>query len=135
MIYIEIDTRSKVPIYAQIMDQIRALVRAGKLHHESTLPSVRQLAADLEVNPNTVAKAYSLLEREGLVRTERRRGTVIAPSARDVADTTVGSRLEEAIDRILEEAASLGIDRIELVKALQRRGLERKTQRSKRSTK
>jgi GntR family transcriptional regulator len=126
VIYIEIDTQSQVPIYAQIMDRIRALVREESLRPGSALPSVRQLAADLEINPNTVAKAYSLLEREGLVRTARRRGTLIAPSARNAALETVGSRLEEAIDRVLEAADSLGVDLAELVKALERRGQERK---------
>ena len=126
MIYIEIDTRSQVPIYEQIMDRIRALVREGNLRPDSPLPSVRQLAADLDVNPNTVAKAYSLLEREGLVTTARRRGTLIAPSARNAAHKTVGSRLEEAIDRVLEAATTLGVDHTELVKALERREQSRK---------
>ncbi len=134
MIYVEIDTGSQIPIYEQIMDQIRALVRKGTLPTNSPLPSVRQLAADLEVNPNTVAKAYSLLEREGLVRTARRRGTLIAPSARNVAHETVANRLEEAIDRVLEAAASLGVDLTELVEALERHGQKRRDQRSKRSS-
>jgi GntR family transcriptional regulator len=122
MIYIEIDLESDVPIYAQIMDRIRALVREGDLSTNSPLPSVRQLAADLEINPNTVARAYSLLEREGLVTTARRRGTLIAPAARNVAHKTVSSRLEEAIDRVLDTAASLGVDVDEVVEALERRG-------------
>lgn len=134
MVYIEIDTRSQLPIYAQIMDQIRGLVRQGILRPESPLPSVRQLAADLEINPNTVAKAYSLLEREGVVTTARRRGTLIAPSAMHVARKTVGSRLEDAIDRVLETATSLGVDLNELVEALERRSRGRKGQRSKRSS-
>lgn len=130
MIYIEIDTASPVPIYAQIMDQIRALVRRGALGPDSPLPSVRQLAADLEINPNTVARAYGLLEREGLVKTARRRGTLIAPSGRSVAEKTVDSRLQDAIDHILETTASLGVDVVDLVKALEHRAGERKPHRS-----
>ena len=71
MLYLEIDTSSPVPIYEQIMDGIQRLVREEKLAPETLLPSVRQLAADLEINANTVARAYSLLEQRGLV--ERRR--------------------------------------------------------------
>ena len=80
---LEIDTRSAVPIYAQIMDQIRALVRERELVPGDPLPSVRQLAGDLEINPNTVARSYGLLAREGILETARRRGTLIADSARD----------------------------------------------------
>jgi GntR family transcriptional regulator len=114
MVYIEIDTQSQVPIYAQIMDQIRALIHDGALPVDSKLPSVRQLAGDLEINPNTVAKAYSLLERD--------RGTLVAPSAVAIAHKTVGSRVEEAVDRVLEETAGLGVDLDDLVKALEHRG-------------
>ena len=131
MLYIQIDTRSQVPVYAQIMDRIRALVLAGPLKPGSALPSVRQLAADLEINPNTVAKAYSLLEREGLVSTVRRRGTLIAASAEDVAQKTVTTRLEGAIDRMIEEAAVLGVDPDELAKALETRRGAKKNNRSK----
>lgn len=121
MPYIEIDTQSRVPIYEQIMDRVRALVRDGSLSPDSALPSVRQLAADLEINPNTVAKAYGLLEREGLVTTAGRRGTLIAPTAADIARKAVGNRLNKAIDQVIEAADSLGIDRKELVEALKRR--------------
>lgn len=132
--YLEIDTASRVPIYAQIMDRIRALVRTHTLRPGAPLPSVRQLAADLEVNPNTVAKAYALLERDGLIQTARRRGTSIAPSARDAARETLSSRLEEAIDRVIEAADSLGIDHDELLTALERRGRRRRRRRAKRSS-
>jgi GntR family transcriptional regulator len=121
VLYIQIDTRSQVPVYAQIMDRIRALVLEGQLEPGSVLPAVRQLAADLEINPNTVAKAYSLLEREGLVSTVRRRGTLIAPSAGDAAQRTVATRLQSAIDRMIEEAAVLGVGPDELAKALETR--------------
>ena len=121
MLYIQIDTRSQVSVYAQIMDRIRALVLEGQLKPGSALPSVRQLAADLEINPNTVAKAYSLLEHEGLVSAVRRRGTLIAGSAEAVAQKTVSARLEGAIDRIIEEASVLGVTRDELLNALKTR--------------
>jgi GntR family transcriptional regulator len=118
---IEIDTRSQVPLYEQIMDRVRALVREGRLHPGTPLPPVRQLAADLEINSNTVARAYGLLEREGIVRTAGRRGTLISEAARDVARDATTSRLEDAIDRVLEAAASLDVDLEQIVDVLRRR--------------
>jgi len=128
MMYLEIDTASSVPVYQQIMDRLRALIRDGRLEAGSRLPSVRQLAADLELNPNTVAKAYAFLEREGLLATARRRGTVVASAGRDVATRTVDQRLEQAVDRTLEETAALGVNLSELVEMLQRRGRTRSRQ-------
>jgi GntR family transcriptional regulator len=134
VLYIEVHTQSPVPIYAQIMDRIRGLIRDGRLLPQAQLPSVRQLASDLEINANTVAKAYSLLERDGLLDTARRRGTVVANSAPRLAQRTVDGRLQEAVDRILEETANLGVNLGELIDALQRRGRDQATngRRSKR---
>jgi len=82
---------------------------------------VRQLAADLEVNPNTVAKAYSLLELEDVVRTTRRRGTYVSENG--AAEAAEGSRaqLGEAIDRLLEVAEQLRMDRRALQEELEQR--------------
>lgn len=118
---ITIDTAAETPIYAQIMDRIRALVRDGELRPGAPLPSVRQLAADLEINPNTVAKAYTLLEREGIVRSERRRGTFVAKGAAEPAGRTTHRRLEEAVDRVLDEARRLGIEANDVLEAMARR--------------
>jgi GntR family transcriptional regulator len=132
--YLEIDTASRVPIYEQIMDQLRTLVRTERLRPGAPLPSVRQLAADLGINPNTVAKAYGLLGREGLLATTTRRGTSVARTAGDIVHERVGDRLDEAVDRVLDAAARLGIDHDELLKALERRGRRRDVGRSKRSS-
>ena len=121
MLYVEVDVHSAVPVYEQIMDQIRGAVRSGQLTPGTPLPSVRQLAADLELNPNTVAKAYGLLERDGVVKTARRRGTVVAGTAAAKARKAVHLRLQEAVDHVLEHTASLGIDADELLDALRSR--------------
>jgi len=76
---IEVDLRSGIPIYVQIMDQIKHLVATGVLQPDDQLPTVRQLAADLRVNFNTVARAYRLLDEEGLISTQHGRGTYILP--------------------------------------------------------
>src|SRR6516164_1561343 len=79
MITFCLDSRSGVPIYRQIQDQVRYGIASGLLHPGEQLPTVRALAVELAVNPNTVIKAYSELEHEGVVTTEQGSGTFIAP--------------------------------------------------------
>ena len=121
MLILEIDTHSPVPIYEQIVDGIHRLVSSGHLVGGATLPSVRQLAGDLEVNPNTVARAYRTLERNGVLETAGRRGTRVAPEARDQARQALLRRLDEAADRIIRETVHLGMDPTDLLAALAQR--------------
>lgn len=74
---IEIDFRSGVPIYIQIMDQVKHMIAAGELNPGDQLPTVRQMAADLRVNFNTVARSYKLLDEAGVISTQHGRGTYI----------------------------------------------------------
>lgn len=74
---IDIDLRSNTPIYLQIVDQIRKLLEEGALKKGDQLPTVRQLAADLRINFNTVARAYRILDESGLISTQHGRGTYI----------------------------------------------------------
>ena len=121
MLYLEVDAHSPVPIYEQIVDGIQRLVREDKLVSGAFLPSVRQLASDLDVNPNTVARAYGLLEKDGILETARRRGTRIAGNAPARARQSLAGRIEDAADRVIRETAHLGIDPDDLVQALVRR--------------
>lgn len=121
MLTLSIDTRSATPIYEQIMAQIRSAVRDATLPIGAGLPPVRQLAADLEVNPNTVAKAYLLLERDGLLQSVPRRGCFVAPEAVARLRQDSGRQVEEALDRALAESARLGIPGEDLLAALARR--------------
>ena len=73
-----LDTASGVPIYRQIVDWVKVAMAGGQLSAGTQLPTVRQLAVDLNVNYNTVARAYLELERQGLVHTLRGKGTFIA---------------------------------------------------------
>src|SRR5947209_4538362 len=79
MVKFSLDLKSGVPIYRQIQDQIRYGIASGKLRPGEQLPTVRALAVDLQVNPNTVIKAYSELERQGILTTEQGSGTFVAP--------------------------------------------------------
>ena len=116
-----VDPSSHTPIYLQVMDQVRAGVREGTLAPGTPLPSVRHLASSLEVNPNTVAKAYMLLEKEGIIRSVRRRGTFIADQAATRAQEAAGERLGQTLDRVLEEMDQLGLDRDAFLEALKQK--------------
>jgi len=79
MITFSLDPKSGVPIYRQIQDQVLYGIASGRLRPGEQLPTVRALAVDLKVNPNTVIKAYSELERQGALSTEQGSGTFVAP--------------------------------------------------------
>lgn len=121
MSHLTIDAASETPVYVQIMDQLRAFIREGSLPPGAALPPVRQLAADLELNPNTVAKAYTLLEQEGSVRTAARRGTFVAEGGSESALRATDRRLREAIDRVVERANHLNLGPEDVLAAVKER--------------
>src|ERR1700751_5751571 len=81
-----LNTKSGVPIYRQIQDQILYRIASGQLRPGEQLPTVRALAVDLAVNPNTVIRAYTELERQGVLTTEQGSGTFVAPLPAVVLD-------------------------------------------------
>ncbi|MCP3783316.1 GntR family transcriptional regulator [Micromonospora sp. A3M-1-15] len=101
---IRIDQDSPVPPYEQVRGQLAAMVGDGRLAVGTRLPAVRQLAADLGLAVNTVARAYRELESAGLVETRGRHGTVVAPGRDDAAD-----RLHRAAVAYAAEALRLGV--------------------------
>ena len=78
---VNLDTRDGRPLYLQIMDEVRRAISVGTLRAEDPLPSVRELAGELVVNPRTVSQAYRELEREGVVYVRRGQGTFVSPAA------------------------------------------------------
>ena len=78
---VNLDPRDARPLYLQIMDEVRRALVVGTLRPEDPLPSVRELAAELVVNPRTVSQAYRELEREGVVYVRRGQGTFVSPGA------------------------------------------------------
>jgi GntR family transcriptional regulator len=109
-----VDTRSGVPIYAQLIDQVKRSIAVGALVGGERLPTVKQLAIDLTVNPNTVARAYRDLERDGVIETSPGRGSFVREgdvesSRRSVADVAA-VRLED----VIRDARSIGVDRTDL---------------------
>jgi DNA-binding transcriptional regulator YhcF (GntR family) len=83
MLEIKIDTNTIDPLYQQIFEQIKHLISSGQLEPGEQIPSVRDLASWLKLNPSTVARAYFSLKQEGLVTSSRRRGTVVSEAKYD----------------------------------------------------
>ncbi len=106
---IKIDFRSEQPIYIQIVEQIRRKVASGELKQGDQLPTVRQLATDLRVNFNTVARAYRLLDDARIISTQQGRGTYIweQPSA-ETLERLRSQELEALTRRYLKETLQLG---------------------------
>lgn len=106
---IYIDLASSVPIYMQIVEQIRHLVATGRLQPGEKLLTIRQLAVDLRVDPNTVAHAYNLLHNEGVLSTQRGRGTFVAQHPDDARLARMRQeKLQAIMNSALLEALSLG---------------------------
>ncbi len=102
-----INTGSSVPIYKQITDQVRMAVAAGKVNVGDALPSVRSLAEQLVVNPNTVARAYADLTREGLIEARAGRGVFITHKRKIFSREEGWRRLEPLLEAVIGEAMIL----------------------------
>jgi len=106
---IEVDLTSKVPIYVQIINQITHMIATGELKPDDQLPTVRQLATDLRVNFNTIARAYRMLDEEGLISTQHGRGTFILPLPTELNGETLRRQdLEWLTRHYLNDVSQLG---------------------------
>ena len=114
-----VDSTSPTPIYAQLDRSIRAAIATGELEPGAQLPTVRQLAVDLAVNANTVARVYAQLERDGMLETRRGVGTFVRESPSPQASRAHREReLRELIRRFVGDAALLGFTLSELITQL-----------------
>jgi GntR family transcriptional regulator len=114
-----LDPRSGVPIYRQIIDQVTGGIAAGTLREGIQLPTVRQLAVDLSINPNTVIRAYSELEIRGVLNTEQGTGTFIGPRKMERDETERHRLLERFVGEFVSRAGSNGFTVEELIGQLQ----------------
>ena len=106
---IGVDFESGVPIYMQLVDRIKQMVASGQLQPGQQLPTMRQLAADLRINYNTVGRAYSLLDQEGVISTQQGRGTFIASRLSEEQIQRMRlDKLRSMIGQIVREALVLG---------------------------
>ncbi len=117
---IVVDPHSGVPVYRQLMDQVKFHVASGLLKPGDELPSTRSLSAELGVNPMTVSKAYSFLEREGLVERRPGRPLVVVGVSDDGARTRKLEQLEESLAPTVTVARQLGLPDDEVVETLRR---------------
>ena len=116
---VNLDPRDARPLYLQIMDEVRRALVVGSLRPEDPLPSVRELAAELVVNPRTVSQAYQELEREGVIYVRRGQGTFVSPNVKRSAAERRNLALAVA-KRALLEARRNGLSAEELVMSIQK---------------
>ena len=119
---LHITTSDGVPIYLQIVNQVKYLVASGRLASGEQLPPVRKLAEDLVVNPNTVARAYRELETGGVISTRRGAGVYVADNGSPLARGERLKILSDRMDALLAEAQQMNISLEEVVKLLRERG-------------
>ncbi len=118
---IHITTSDGVPIYQQVVNQIKFLISSGRLNSGDELPPIRVLAAQLLINPNTVARAYRELETAGIVEKRRTAGTYVSEQGSPLARRERVKILAERIDTLLAEANQMGVSIDDVMKLVQKR--------------
>ncbi|HEY3968087.1 MAG TPA: GntR family transcriptional regulator [Planctomycetaceae bacterium] len=121
LVQIHISAGDGVPIYVQIVNQVKYLVASGRLKAGDELPPIRVLAERLIINPNTVARAYRELETAGLVEKRRTAGTYVSDQGSPLARRERVKILSERIDALLAEARQMNISQADLLKLIEQR--------------
>ncbi len=118
---IQIDTKSGVPFYRQIIEQVKIAVARGLLSPGHRLPTVRQLAVDLAVNPNTVVRAYRELEIERVIDTHQGSGTFVGKERPEIDDLERRRMLDQILTELLARASSYGFSPEDVFEGLRQR--------------
>ena len=113
---IKIDNASDRPVYQQIIDQVKRDIALGRLGKDEKLPTVRQLAGQLAINPNTIAKAYQQMEREGIITTRPGSGAFVANLDSDLSGSVKKKLISEDLERAAVDAFHMQIDGQTLLK-------------------
>lgn len=121
-----IDLLSRVPIYEQIIAQTEKYIITGVLKPGDALPSVRGLSLSLHANPNTVQRAFTELERRGLISTFQGKGCFIRPDAKDVLSDKARQRLGE-VKELCQELIAAGVSRDEIIREINNITLDNET--------
>ena len=108
---VRIDNASDRPVYLQIIDQVKRDIALGRLAREEKLPTVRQLAQQLAINPNTIAKAYRQLEQEGIIVTKAGAGAFVASLDSNLSRTVRRKLICDELERIIVTAFHMQIDK------------------------
>src|ERR1700691_4477767 len=120
---VHVSTGDGVPIYLQIANQVKYLVASGRLAPGNEIPPIRVLAQQLLINPNTVARAYLELEREGDVHKRHGSGTYISDTGSPLARKERLKILADRVDALLAEARHLQVEPLELLRLIKERSL------------
>ncbi len=118
---IHLSNNDKVPVYQQIVNQVKYLVASGRLATGEELPPIRVLATQLLINPNTVARAYRELELAGVVVKRRTAGTYVSASGSPLARREKLKILSERVDALLAEARQMGFEVEQIISLLLQR--------------
>ena len=118
---ISVDLKSGVPLYRQIIDQVKSAIATGAIGPGDRLPTVRQLSVDLSVNPNTVSRAYTELELTGLVETHMGSGTFVGTKPVQQDEVERRRILDQICQEFLSRASSHGFTLDDLVDSLTQR--------------
>ena len=113
---IKVDARGFVPLYEQVKAEVRRLAAVGAVKPHDLLPSIRELAAEILVNPNTVARAYRELEQEGLIYTQKGRGSFLTARRVQDVDRDLGVHLNRKMDETVREIKMFGLSPAEIRK-------------------
>jgi GntR family transcriptional regulator len=124
MLHLTIFQGDGIPIYAQLITQIKAMIATGRLKPDEELPSVRQLAQQLVLNPNTIVRAYRELESQGLVYKKRGSGTFVSSEITPYTDDVVRKKLAERMDALIVEGVNMGFDEKQMMELFQKRWQE-----------
>src|SRR5262245_48112483 len=119
--HIHLSSGEGVPIYMQIVSQIKYLVGSGRLAPGAELPPIRVLAERLVINPNTVARAYRELERQGVVCKRRTAGTYVSDAGSPLSRRERLRLLTQRVDALLAEARQMNVDTDEILDLIRRR--------------
>jgi GntR family transcriptional regulator len=124
-----LDTHSGVPVYRQLIDQVQAGIASGTLASGAQIPTVRQVAVDLEINPNTVLRAYRELEIRGVLDTQQGTGTFVSDRKVTQDEAEHGRQLEQLVSEFVARAGAGGFTLQELIESLDARLPEDKKRR------
>jgi GntR family transcriptional regulator len=113
--FLTINPKSQTPLYEQIVQQVKELIAKGILEEGEQLPSVRELAAQIVMNPNTVSKAYKELERQDVIVTVRGKGTFVAQASERTIDPRQRKIIQDQLNRLVVEANYANITKAEMI--------------------
>jgi GntR family transcriptional regulator len=124
--HFQLNPHSGVPVYRQLIDQVQGALAGGRLKPGDQLPTIRQAAVDLAINPNTVTRAYREMEIRGLLETQQGTGTFIAEQQTETDGVVRGQQLEQLAAEMIARAGANGLAISELIQALNEHDAKRR---------